>query len=66
MSALIMKGAGIDRSSPQVYQRALMARYSNDAEELRDKPTTSFTASVFKGKSDRFAPRLSMIDFIAR
>ena len=43
-----------------------MARYSNDAEELKENPLTRFTTSVFKGKTDKFQPRLSMCDFIAR
>ena len=66
LSALILRDAGADRSSPAAYQRALMARYANDAEAQKAETAIKFTTSVFRGKIDAFAPRLSMCDFIAR
>ena len=49
LSSLIMRDAGVDRASPGAYQRALMARYANDAEELKENSFVRFTTSIFKG-----------------
>ena len=41
-----------------------MARYSN--QDDMERPLIKFSTSIFRGKKDNVAPRMSMMDFISK